>query len=411
MTELLVAVLIIGLLIAVAVASFLGHQDKAHDSAAKQTVAVVGKALKTQWRSGDSDLAYPAIADLVAGIQDSEPQLTVHSYSDGPSTGPTDVSLTREDANMATACAKSQSEKVFCLRTDELGDMTVSEAAAALTGGDDGVAYAAGERRVTQTMVSAQTEPYARCALPVARGVTKDAACSLPGGPDYTGGAGGSGDDTPVPPTVSAPTEVTFTQQPPSNTAERTATFAWEADQPSVYECRIDGGQWEDCESPLTTDELDYDADHTFQVRASNINGSATSETITWHIDGMPTVTVTGVPSGNQPAGYISFTVGGGAGTVQCRVDSGAFGACTTENSHYVSVDHNANHTFTVRVQAPAGTAQATATWVNTSQYIQTGQWVTIPCYSIDPWTGACNPHTYWQDASYWSYSGYWRID
>lgn len=75
--ELLVVIVILGILMAVAVPTFLKQQQKAQDSKTQQQLTTAYKAI----RSGLSEFnnQYPSVASVVSVISQSEPELTVSS--------------------------------------------------------------------------------------------------------------------------------------------------------------------------------------------------------------------------------------------------------------------------------------------------------------------------------------------
>lgn len=88
----------------------------------------------------------------------------------------------------------------------------------------------------------------------------------------------------PQPPAPQPPT-VTITKNPDNPTEERDADFEWDTTGViTTTECRLDSGAWESCTDPNHYDDLSYDADHTFEVRVSNPDGSDT-DSYTWHIN------------------------------------------------------------------------------------------------------------------------------
>ena len=116
----------------------------------------------------------------------------------------------------------------------------------------------------------------------------------------------GNTDETPASRsfTVEADTEppdTTITSGPEegSTTTDRTPTFEFESTEvPSTFECRIDGGAWESCDSPYTTEPL-AGGPHTFEVRATdefgNTDPSPAARTLTVDVcttvsDDAPTV-------------------------------------------------------------------------------------------------------------------------
>jgi hypothetical protein len=70
----------------------------------------------------------------------------------------------------------------------------------------------------------------------------------------------------------------------PSSSAD--ATFTFSADEPSTFECRLDGGVWATCTSPKNYIGLADDS-HTFEVKATDAanNTDPTPASWTWVID------------------------------------------------------------------------------------------------------------------------------
>jgi prepilin-type N-terminal cleavage/methylation domain-containing protein len=123
--ELLVVILVIGILIAVAAPSFLGQQDKARDSAAKQKLSVVRKEFKSAL-TNNGQVEYPQVlgvandsdgSTLIGQMKFSEAYLGFVPYPSPASRE--DVSIRRESDTSASACLVSRSDTVFCLRTFE----------------------------------------------------------------------------------------------------------------------------------------------------------------------------------------------------------------------------------------------------------------------------------------------------
>jgi type IV pilus assembly protein PilA len=118
--ELLVVILVIGILLAVAAPSFLGQQDKAKDSKAKQTLAVVYKsaAADATARDGQFVTSDYAASELADAIHASEPQFTVSAVpSSGESTeGAVDVVEAGSDADNLLLVTRSGSGAECALR-------------------------------------------------------------------------------------------------------------------------------------------------------------------------------------------------------------------------------------------------------------------------------------------------------
>lgn len=68
--------------------------------------------------------------------------------------------------------------------------------------------------------------------------------------------------------------ETTITSGPANGTAsmDTTPTFEFSSSEAGSFECRIDGGPWQSCQSPYTTSALAA-AQHTFAVRATDTTG------------------------------------------------------------------------------------------------------------------------------------------
>ena len=141
--ELLIVILIIGILAAIAIPTFLNQTAKAKDTHANTNLAVVQRVGKGIWRSAqENGGAYPNTPELIAELKRSEPQLTFRDFSpngvdglalpgsdpsSGPSDGPNDISVKVElDTNIVTYCAKSATGTVWCMRQDELGKLQPS---------------------------------------------------------------------------------------------------------------------------------------------------------------------------------------------------------------------------------------------------------------------------------------------
>jgi len=86
-----------------------------------------------------------------------------------------------------------------------------------------------------------------------------------------------------------APT-VTLLTTPDSPTVERSGTFTFSVNEESTTQVRIDGGEWQDAESPFTTPELEFGW-HSFELRAvddaENVSASAVFGWTIW--EGRPT--------------------------------------------------------------------------------------------------------------------------
>ena len=67
--------------------------------------------------------------------------------------------------------------------------------------------------------------------------------------------------------------ETTITDSPRSRTRSRRAKFEFEADEPATFECKLDSGDFEECESGITFNGLSRSR-HKFQVLATDLIGN-----------------------------------------------------------------------------------------------------------------------------------------
>ncbi|XXF75166.1 Ig-like domain-containing protein [Myxococcaceae bacterium GXIMD 01537] len=131
--------------------------------------------------------------------------------------------------------------------------------------------------------------------------VTADGAgnWSLPSGPLTDGphtvsatATDAAGNTSPASPSVPfvvdthAP-DTSFVSTPPAVSNSSSATFSFTANEPSTFECRLDGGAWTVCTGPLTINNL-TDGSHTLEVRATDTRGNVdpTPATYTWTVTG-----------------------------------------------------------------------------------------------------------------------------
>jgi Ca2+-binding RTX toxin-like protein len=155
-----------------------------------------------------------------------------------------------------------------------------------------------------------------------------------------------------------APT-VTITSGPDGTVGSPDATFEFTADEPATFECRIDGGAWEECNSGQEQYADLPEGMHTFEVRATDLAGHpSTIATRGWLIElvGDPLLEVTvSAEAGGQP-----ITTTGLGDDFSYRVDISNVGTAAAEG---VAVDIPLSSD--VRVVAGGLPAGCTATSVN----------------------------------------------
>jgi large repetitive protein len=151
----------------------------------------------------------------------------------------------------------------------------------------------------------------------------------------------------------------------PTNATDASFSFAANK-QVSGFQCKLDDGAFAPCSSPQGYSDLAA-GDHVFAVEATDLSGNQGSASFDWTIDLVPpTVAITGTPSSltNNPSPSFTFTANEAGSTFQCKLDDGAFAACSSPQA-YSGLASSA-HTFTVRSIDLAGNvspAPASYTW------------------------------------------------
>ncbi len=141
------------------------------------------------------------------------------------------------------------------------------------------------------------------------------------------------------------------------------ASFAFSATEAGAsFECKLDGGAYEACTSPRAYSGLS-NGSHTFSVRAKDAPGNvdATPATRTWTVDtSAPDTSIASGPSGTVKSASASFGFSAtqAGSSFECKLDAGAWGACTSPKSYASLAD--GLHTFSVRAKDAAGNIDAT---------------------------------------------------
>jgi hypothetical protein len=123
----------------------------------------------------------------------------------------------------------------------------------------------------------------------------------------------------------------------------------------SGFECRIDSGQFAECNSPKAFSGLP-DGPHTFEVRAFDGAGNRdeTPAAYTWTVDtSAPTVAIESEPPSVSGSLEATFSFGGddgdgsGVSRFECSLDSAAFSPCTSPKTYTGLAD--GSHNFEVK--------------------------------------------------------------
>ncbi|MEX1218812.1 MAG: Ig-like domain repeat protein [Solirubrobacterales bacterium] len=142
-------------------------------------------------------------------------------------------------------------------------------------------------------------------------------------------------------------------------TSDSTPSFEFQALSGSTFACSLDSGAWAPCTSPFTPAALNEGA-HSFSVRATKGSGltDPSPPTASFTVDTVaPIVVITAGPTGRVKSLSASFTFThyDPSSTVECKLDSGSWAACTTSSTQsYVDVGQG-DHTFQVRATDGAG--------------------------------------------------------
>lgn len=178
---------------------------------------------------------------------------------------------------------------------------------------------------------------------------------------------GGNTDSSPASYTFvvdTGPPQTTIDTGPPSPTNDRTADFTFSSSEPgSSFECKLDAaGTFASCTSPHATAPL-TDGPHTFFVRATDPSGNTdqTPAARDFTVDATaPDTTIDGGPAGLTGDATPTFTFSSSqtGSTFECRIDAGAFAACT--NPLTTAVLPDGEHTVSVRATDPAGNTDGT---------------------------------------------------
>ena len=164
--------------------------------------------------------------------------------------------------------------------------------------------------------------------------------------------------------------QTTIASAPASPTNATSASFSFSANEVgSSFECRLDGGAWTACSSPRAYAAL-TEGSHAFEVRATDSVGNtdSTPATQTWVVDlTAPQTAIGSAPATptNATTASFSFTAGEPGSTFACRLDGGAWSACTSPRSY--SGLGEGPHAFEVRATDAAGNTDgspASHSWV-----------------------------------------------
>ena len=204
------------------------------------------------------------------------------------------------------------------------------------------------------------TGVFAACASPKSYGSLADGDHSF-----SVRASDGAGNADPSPASFAwmvdtTPPETTITDHPAALTNATDASFSFSSESGASFECKLDGGSFEACSSPRGYDSL-ADGGHSFAVRATDaVGNTGPAALFAWTVDTIPPeTTLDAHPDALSTSSGASFAFSSepGAG-FECRLDTGAFAACTSPQS-YGSLAEG-DHTFNVRATDSAGNTDPT---------------------------------------------------
>jgi hypothetical protein len=165
--------------------------------------------------------------------------------------------------------------------------------------------------------------------------------------------------------------EAIIDSKPANPTKATAAAFTYHSSPAGAeFECRLDGASFALCDH----DGIEYagplsEAEHTFQVRAKNSQGTGTPATYKWKVDlTPPTASINAKPADPSPGGSASFTYGSNEvnSTFECSLakegEGDSFSSCPSSGKTYTSLANGA-YTFKVRATDKAGNQGSAASY------------------------------------------------
>ncbi len=156
-----------------------------------------------------------------------------------------------------------------------------------------------------------------------------------------------------------SPAHVTFTvdntapvvqiTSAPTVTDSTSADIAFDAGDAATVTCQLDAQAPQPCTSPFYVSDLS-EGSHAVKVSGTDVAGNTGTATATWTVDlSPPDTTITAGPGGTiyATSATFQFTATESPATFECRLDSGAWSACTSPRT--VTGLTPGQHTFAVR--------------------------------------------------------------
>jgi Big-like domain-containing protein len=149
---------------------------------------------------------------------------------------------------------------------------------------------------------------------------------------------------------------------PPAYTSAASLPIDFSTDSDALVQCQVNGGGWSGCSSPFSP-PISSDGTYAIDFKAVDNVGNTVSITRNVTVDRTnPGLTFTdGPPEGGTVStalATISFDVSDATPTtVECSIDGGAYGPCTTASSEDLSGLAPGSHSVSVRATDSAGNA------------------------------------------------------
>ncbi|HET7854951.1 MAG TPA: Ig-like domain-containing protein, partial [Gaiellaceae bacterium] len=155
---------------------------------------------------------------------------------------------------------------------------------------------------------------------------------------------------------------VTIQQKPSDPSGSQSATFAFTVSEQASVTCKLDGGDFAPCTSPVDYSNL-VDGIHSFTARAVDSAGNVGDATYSWRVDATaPAIAITEKPSDPSNSTSAAFAFTASEAATECKLDDAAFVTCSSPIT-YADLAQGP-HTFTVRATDSVGNAdQDTYTW------------------------------------------------
>ncbi|HUC07112.1 MAG TPA: hypothetical protein VMR96_03400, partial [Solirubrobacterales bacterium] len=173
-----------------------------------------------------------------------------------------------------------------------------------------------------------------------------------------------------TPPADTSAPNTTIDSGPPVTTTSTSASLGFSSSESgSTFQCALDSGPWGSCTSPKPYSGLAVGS-HAFSVKATDAAGNtdASPATLSWTVQApappadatAPDTTINSGPAATTTATTASFSFSAteSNSTFQCKLDSGAWGSCTSAKT-YSSLSIG-SHVFSVKATDAAGNTDAT---------------------------------------------------